>query len=392
MVNKYFGGVFMDEFKEKLQGRKHIVIFGRGERGTAMYQKLHSEYKGVSVCFCESDKKLIGKKYLGAEVFSVAGAIKRYPDALFIISAVKSAREMGTQLTEAGLEKNSIIFQPPQVLLEDWEDERKKRRVTPHKKLRFEVNITKHCNLNCKGCDHFAPLAKNDYMDFVNYQCDIKRIAELFGDQANEIHILGGEPLLHPEVTTFLHEARQLFPKAEICLDTNGTLLSRMNSSFWQICREDGVIIQPTVYPVNVDYNALEDYAKEQGVKYRYLQKNKPGGHHTLWKSPLDLSGQQDPMTSFMSCANANRCITLEKGRLYTCSIASNMYLFNQYFEKDYIDFTDDDGIDIYKAKTPEEIFTYLARPMPLCRYCDIKNRSTDHPWECSQKKMEEWV
>lgn len=381
----------MSDLLDMIRIKKEVVVFGCGERGKGIYKKLKRDFPGHKLSFCDSNPRLVGKLCLDTKILSLEEVAKRSKEALFIVSAAKSAREMHEQLLDMGIKDENIIPKPPAELLTDWEEERKQNRISPKTTLRFEVNITKHCNLNCKGCDHFAPLASNDCMDFAEYQRDMSRVAELFGELANEIHILGGEPLLHPQVVQFIHEARCLFPKAELYLDTNGTLLSRMDGIFWQTCREDRVVIEPTIYPVNVDYDALEKYAKGQGVAYQYLQKNKPGGHHTLWKCPLDLLGKQNPMESFINCANANRCITLEKGRLYTCSIASNMYIFNQYFGKDYIEITDEDGIDIHKAGTPREIFEYLAKPMPACRYCDIKNRSMDHPWECSKKSMDEW-
>lgn len=381
----------IEQFRKILQEKKEIVIFGRGDRGTAIYKKLSAEFPSHSVCFCDSLPERQGE-YMGTEVLSVEEAVRRYSHEIFLLTAAKTITEMYEQLREAGVEDRCIVRHVPAELLADWEAERQKKRMEAHTALRFEVNITKHCNLNCKGCDHFAPLGTaSDCMDFYTYQRDMQRIVELFGEKANEIHILGGEPLLHPEVEKFLQTARAIFPTARICLDTNGTLLPRMGENFWALCKEHRIVIEPTIYPVSTDYEKLKRIAQQHRVEYHYLQTNKPGGHHTLWKCPLDLTGGQDPRESFQNCSNANRCITLESGRLYTCSIASNMYLFNRFFKREYIKFCEQDGIDIYRANSAEEIFSYLAKSMPVCRYCDIKHRTFDHPWEVSKKEISEW-
>lgn len=382
----------MERFLHIFKHKYMLVIFGRGERGTAIYKKLRADFPEHSVCFCDSLPERQGA-YLGTEVLSVEEAVRRYSGELFLLTAAKTITEMYDQLREAGVADECIVRHVPLELLQDWEADRQKKRMAAHDTLRFEVNITKHCNLNCKGCDHFAPLGvASDCMDFAEFRRDMERVAMLFGEKANEIHILGGEPLLHPEAISFLRTAREFFPQAKICLDTNGTLLPKMGAAFWGGCRELRVVIEPTVYPVPIDYEELERMAYRYGVEYHYLQTNKPGGHHTLWKCPLDLAGSQSPQESFLHCTNANRCITLERGRLYTCSIASNMYLFNRFFQKDYIAFSEQDGIDIYKAQSAEEIFAYLARPMPVCRYCDTRNRTFDHPWEVSKREITEWT
>lgn len=56
----------------------------------------------------------------------------------------------------------------------------------------FNVNIVDHCNLNCKYCDHFAPLAEEKYADIQNLEKDFKRIASLVSLES--IGLMGGEP------------------------------------------------------------------------------------------------------------------------------------------------------------------------------------------------------
>ena len=77
--------------------------------------------------------------------------------------------------------------------------------------LCFEVHITEHCNLNCKGCYHFSPLAKEEYLDINEFERDLRRIYELCGDNVERITLLGGEPLLHPDINRFIEVTRKIY-------------------------------------------------------------------------------------------------------------------------------------------------------------------------------------
>ncbi len=62
---------------------------------------------------------------------------------------------------------------------------------------------------------------------------DLTRLAELF-EGIEQMYLLGGEPLLHPEVEAFVREARRIFPATRLSLMTNGILVTRMPESFWE--------------------------------------------------------------------------------------------------------------------------------------------------------------
>ena len=39
----------------------------------------------------------------------------------------------------------------------------------PRRTLFFDVIVTEHCNLNCKGCGSFMPLADEEYIDLEDF-------------------------------------------------------------------------------------------------------------------------------------------------------------------------------------------------------------------------------
>jgi hypothetical protein len=53
---------------------------------------------------------------------------------------------------------------------------------------------------------------------------------------------------------------------------------------------------------------------------------------------------------------------------------------------------SDRDSIDIYKAQSAQEIFEFLSKPIPFCKFCYVEKRSFGHKWERSQKDIREWT
>ena len=73
---------------------------------------------------------------------------------------------------------------------------------TPRDTLRFEIHLCDHCNLNCKGCGHFSPLAQKRFLDPAVFERDCRQLSKLSNRKIELIDLMGGEPLLHPHITT----------------------------------------------------------------------------------------------------------------------------------------------------------------------------------------------
>lgn len=265
----------------------------------------------------------------------------------------------------------------------------KSREIEVRRKIKFEVHITEHCNLNCKYCFHFSPLAKEEYLPLEEYERDLSRLSELFDGIMHKITILGGEPLLHPQVKDFIKATRKYFPIGEIKILTNGILLPTIDDSFWEICSETGTTVYYTKYPIKLDMETIRRKAEKFGVTLEIF--NMEDNVKQLVHEPLDLEGKQNAIKNFYDCYRSNTCITLKHGKIYTCLKAAHMHLFNDYFHKD-IKLDEANGIDIYKAQTGQEILEDLTKPIPMCAYCDRKNITTGHVWEVSKRDISEFI
>lgn len=260
-------------------------------------------------------------------------------------------------------------------------------RLKEKKLLSFEVNITDHCNLNCIGCEHFSPLSKEKYININDYEHDCSRLGELLNGEVKNIHLMGGEPLLHPDMNKILEITRKYFVKGVIQIITNGVLLMNQNKTFWETCLKNNIEVLITEYPINLKYKEIEKKAKSNNVRLKYYFS----GEKTLQKRPFDLQGKQNIEENIKICHMANICVQLRNGKLFTCVPIAYVSIFNEYFNKN-LEVTENDFIDIYKVKNKDEIFNFLNKPVPFCRYCNILGIELGIEWGQSKKEITEWA
>ena len=254
------------------------------------------------------------------------------------------------------------------------------------KTMRFNVNLVQHCNLNCISCDHFSPLAAPQFADPQIYEKDLARLAELFGDQLNRISLSGGETLLHPQLVEFISLSRRYFPEADLSLRSNGILLPRLGREFWETCRDKRAGIVITTYPVKIDRQYIDNMAADYGLRLSYTG----GRRKTMNKPVIDPEAQGDVDYNFKKCHRGNGCLCLQEGRLYTCTLAPTARHLNEFFGQK-LELSENDSIDFHRAGSAEDVLDFLRRPIPFCRYCDMRTRIKGITWRPSEKKIDEW-
>jgi MoaA/NifB/PqqE/SkfB family radical SAM enzyme len=282
---------------------------------------------------------------------------------------------------------DSVIRKCVYIYNKQWQQ--KSKNMIPKAMLGFETHIVEHCNLNCSSCCHFSPLAKEEYLDIKVFEKDCERIAQLT-KELRYLRLLGGEPLLHPGIIDFFEVARKYFRDTKLQLTTNGVLLSKMPDSFWESCMKNKVEVNVTDYPINIHFEKVVHW-KERGVNLNYNPSiiNATNSFHF---SPIDVEGKQDGLYNFQNCQYPNDyCITLRDGKLYTCCILAHAKIFNEYFNQN-LEITANDYIDIYKAKDIQEILNFLCKPIPFCKYCNVKKFVYGIKWYVSKKEISEWT
>ena len=265
-----------------------------------------------------------------------------------------------------------------------------KKHHVPLTSLAMGVYAAEHCNLNCKCCTAFSPLAEETFLDIESYKNDMKKLAELTGGSLSSFYVTGGEPLLHPRLADIFGIAREYFPETEISFMTNGLLLLKMPEAFWEKCGEYSVSINISRYPVSIDIEKIREKAETYQLKTDYV-----GGTDvpvkSMWKYPLDMEGKQSLKRSYGICSQINRCITMKEGKIYPCNTVAGIGHFNRYFGKD-LEVAAEDILELHKVKDINEVYKFLYTPKPFCKYCNRLGAEFGIKYGGSEKEIGEWT
>ena len=66
--------------------------------------------------------------------------------------------------------------------------------------LKVEILLSDHCNLNCQMCNHFSPIAVPKSLKLSEFKKDIQKLSKLTKGALGTLYLMGGEPLLNPEL------------------------------------------------------------------------------------------------------------------------------------------------------------------------------------------------
>ncbi len=255
---------------------------------------------------------------------------------------------------------------------------------------KIDIHITDHCNLNCRSCTHFSPLADEYFLDIDDFVRDINRLSKILNRELKQMFLLGGEPLLHKELIDFFPVARMSFPNTQLIIITNGILLLNQEPRFWKACRRYNIHIWVSKYDLNLDFNLMSARAKEYGVTLGFTSSRRNEDDSKYWgKWTIDPQGKQYYIDSFAHCTIRN-CVALKKGKLYTCPISAHIEYFNKQFNTN-LNISEYDYVDIYKVESKEALLNALVKPIPFCRFCNTKEYK-EGIWAPSKKEISEWV
>ena len=256
------------------------------------------------------------------------------------------------------------------------------------KKLPYlEFHVADQCNLKCANCEHYSGLVEGEvFPDFEKFSKDIRKL-KTFIDDIGIIRVLGGEPLLNPQIEDYLRLASEVYPDSRIRVVTNALLLKSMPDSFFDTINSlhEGSGIDISLYPVMKDHidpiKAMLDEKKvDYGVSavmdtFRKQQKLTP-------------AGDDDTYSKFIGCFQKG-CVNLYDGKIAACFLPFTTKYFNAYFDKNL---PEDGAIDLYEeGMTTEKIRQRLSVPFERCRYCA---EPVDQPWHIigEPSVLEDWV
>lgn len=252
--------------------------------------------------------------------------------------------------------------------------------------LRLEFVLSDFCNLNCKGCTHYSPVAPKEFEPIESLKANMKMLGKACGDGVKKLFLIGGEPLLYPYLEEAMDALRSAFPKGELYIFTNGLQLPRMPESFWEGVKRNDIIISVTRYPIKFDYDAIERLCREKGVRTEEFADR--GEDETFFRFSLDPEKRQNPKISHFKCFNRG-CVSVIGDRIYPCSISGCIGHINARFGKNF-QHEKGDWINVSEVRSADDIRRLRDRPVPFCGYCILPPKPTEYG--PSSRVAEEWI
>lgn len=249
----------------------------------------------------------------------------------------------------------------------------------------LDVHIVEHCNLNCKSCAHFSPLAKPSFIELNELEIMYKNILPIYKYYFKSIHLLGGEPLLHPNIENIIELTRKYFPRTEIQIVTNGIKLLSMPKSFFETCSRNQIVFYISQYPIFKRYEKICNKLEKYKIKYICSEKIEKFLNYFL-----DEEGKQNPIESYKKCKYGGHCIQLKNNKLYPCFQIAHIKHVNEYFGTNF-EHKNGDFLDLEKKISRKEFKKFVLTSKPFCRYCNM-DKMCEIKLDVSKKQREEWI
>lgn len=253
-------------------------------------------------------------------------------------------------------------------------------------KIKLDLPITDRCNLSCASCSHFAPLAKDAPMiPKEDIDASLLLLKEACPNEVGEIFILGGEPLLHPELTDIITIARRRFMNAAIYVVTNMLALNENIGKLSTALRDN------MAHLAYSKYGTVNEKQVEEGVRdigrcgiATILFGEDPAQFTSYMKSEKPIF----PASMKPSC-QMKTCLTLRGPYLYLCSPVTYLEYPNRAFGM-HLEASRYDRINLRDVEHGHEVMALSKLPNPFCRHCDVEHNHKIG-WRPSRKERSEW-
>ena len=346
---------------------KRVALWGTGVWGRKAFQKCCNLDGYEVVTWCDSNVDKQKEIIENIPVISPEKAKERYEeneiDMMVIAVSVYKIRGIYLRAVELGFETVYII--PDYVFREEISDGIIFRELNCKKPLLdyYEFHITDHCNLNCKGCGHVSNICQPYFADLDEYVRDINQIKKLYSG-CIMVKLLGGEPLLNPQLPEFIKKTREIFPECDLRIGTNGLLISRMDNKLFEVMRNTHAYFFISAYPpIEKMKDKITACCEKNRVKVEFSDKIEK------FNKKLYLEKKFNKEEAYKRCKEENwYCFTLREGRISPCTTFYFRKL-NNFFDAGF-EITSEDDFDIYQIEDAWMLDRLLHSPIPFCEYC----------------------
>jgi organic radical activating enzyme len=179
-----------------------------------------------------------------------------------------------------------------------------------------ELHVVEHCNLRCAQCCNMSPYLPERVSSVEDVRATCDRLREVV--RPDVLKIMGGEPLLHPDVGGLLRTIRESRVAPRVRLFTNGLLLRSLDDAAFALLDELTVSTYASA-PVKGELLA-ETEARAQRFDVVLNVKAVDTFSRVLTteaRSPSEVQATYD------ACWLRHRCLVVRSGVFYKCTRAA---------------------------------------------------------------------
>lgn len=208
----------------------------------------------------------------------------------------------------------------------------------------LEFYISHTCNFNCIGCNRF-----NNYL-FKGHQLwqDYLEVHEQWAKKLtlDQYCILGGEPLLNPDVLKWITGLKKLWPNAKARIITNASFDRRFNNEFYEALIDTQTKLEIGLHDINRKnkvVNLIKNFSKNPVLTR---------GPKNLWKLPnfaanWTASYNSIRDQSWPDCNNEEEWHNLSDTIKQECEQVHNFSLDILADQRQWIEMSDDNGLEV---------------------------------------------
>jgi organic radical activating enzyme len=194
----------------------------------------------------------------------------------------------------------------------------------------LECHISHACNLTCESCIDFT---NHGHSEIITYE-KLKSWFSLWNERINpkEFALLGGEPLLNPELIEILHLTKEMWPRKNedtFELVTNGLLLYKW-PNLAQNLKDTNFRLSISIHGDNSNEEYKKRMKKNLDIVNKWIKEYKidvsiePSFNN--WRKIYKGFGitsepyeDNDPEESWNNCLCEQDCFQLHEGNIYKC-------------------------------------------------------------------------
>jgi hypothetical protein len=225
----------------------------------------------------------------------------------------------------------------------------------------LEVHVVDHCNLRCEGCCSLSPALPPWFVDVDAFERDLARAARVLAPRV--FKLVGGEPLLHPQIVTLAERAKAACIAPRVSLTTNAVLLAKQPDALFAALDAITISLYPEPALAADVIAAVEDRARAFDVALNWKKQDE----FVQMDRARVCDDDDENRAVFADCWLRERCHLLRDGLFSTCTRPAHF----QTWARDAVDFSSD-SLRLTDETAADDVVAYLTREEPLraCSYC----------------------